>query len=286
MVNIKILVATHKEFKFPENDIYLPIQVGRKLSDLKLDIQGDDDGENISHKNANYCELTAIYWAWKNLKTDIIGLCHYRRYFNFNDLNIKIVRTKHITLDELELVEVKKELIEGLMSKYDIIVSKPVVYPYSLSVDYKVAHISEDFEILSSVIKQKFKDYFTTWERVAKYSNKLHPYNMFICNSKLFNQYVEWLFSILFEVEKKVKISSYEYQSRIFGFMSERLMELYIQHNNLKIKEISIYFIGTEKPSVAHNRILTLLRNLRNSIIFKMLNARFILQKMMWNFRY
>ena len=45
----------------------------------------DDEGENISDKNPMYCELTAQYWAWKNLDADYYGFCHYRRYFNFSD---------------------------------------------------------------------------------------------------------------------------------------------------------------------------------------------------------
>ena len=79
-MNIKILVATHKQYWMPEDSVYLPIHVGRKD---KSDIGyiGDHTGDNISSKNANYCELTGLYWAWKNLDADYIGLVHYRRYF-------------------------------------------------------------------------------------------------------------------------------------------------------------------------------------------------------------
>ena len=66
------------------NDVYMPLQVGKALSDVDLGVQGDDEGDNISTKNPNYCELTGLYWAWKNLKdADYIGLAHYRRYFDF-----------------------------------------------------------------------------------------------------------------------------------------------------------------------------------------------------------
>ena len=79
-MDIKILVATHKPYWMPEDKVYVPIHMG---SEGKTDIGfiGDNTGENISNKNANYCELTGLYWAWKNLQADYIGLCHYRRYF-------------------------------------------------------------------------------------------------------------------------------------------------------------------------------------------------------------
>lgn len=81
-MNLKILVVTHKSYWMPDENIYLPIFVGTNKSDRNF--LRDNEGDNISYKNKNYCELTAIYWAWKNLKLDkydYIGLCHYRRYF-------------------------------------------------------------------------------------------------------------------------------------------------------------------------------------------------------------
>ena len=81
-MDIKILVATHKDYFMPHDDgLYLPIKVGNALSRLEGRFQGDDTGENISEKNPYYCELTALYWGWKNLNSDYIGLVHYRRHF-------------------------------------------------------------------------------------------------------------------------------------------------------------------------------------------------------------
>ena len=81
-MNINILVVTHKPHWMPKDKIYLPILVGN--SSIKEKYLRDNTGENISSKNKNYCELTAMYWAWKNLQSDYIGLCHYRRYFMIN----------------------------------------------------------------------------------------------------------------------------------------------------------------------------------------------------------
>ena len=80
MKDIKILVATHKKYLMPTDDIYIPIQVGAEGKE-DLGFQKDNEGDNISAKNPFYCELTGMYWAWKNLNADYIGLVHYRRHF-------------------------------------------------------------------------------------------------------------------------------------------------------------------------------------------------------------
>ncbi len=86
MKNIKIIVCCHKKDVMAKEKPYMPIHVGKALSDVELGIQSDAEGENISTKNRSYCELTGMYWAWKNLKNvDIIGLNHYRRYFDFHN---------------------------------------------------------------------------------------------------------------------------------------------------------------------------------------------------------
>ena len=80
-MDIKVIVAAHKPYRMPQDSMYLPLHVGRALTDQDLGWQGDNTGDNISLKNPYYCELTGLYWAWKNLKADAIGLVHYRRFF-------------------------------------------------------------------------------------------------------------------------------------------------------------------------------------------------------------
>ena len=113
---IKILICCHKKCELPKDDIFLPIQVGAAISDVDLDMQRDDSingkiCDNISEKNKNYCELTAMYWAWKNIKEiypniDYIGLNHYRRYFDFK----KIAPKRHSSFW-------KKTILDYLITK-------------------------------------------------------------------------------------------------------------------------------------------------------------------------
>ena len=87
-MDIKILVASHKKAEMPEDGIYLPVHVGRALHpDREFGYQSDAEGDNISIKNPYYCELTALYWAWKNLKADYVGLAHYRRHFSLKTVH-------------------------------------------------------------------------------------------------------------------------------------------------------------------------------------------------------
>lgn len=112
-MDIKILVAAHKPYWMPDDDVYLPIQVGAAGKE-SLGWQRDDEGDNISAKNPNYCELTALYWAWKNLKADYIGLCHYRRYFIHRSLTARIRPRKNRIYH--------RKNYEKLLQKYDAII--------------------------------------------------------------------------------------------------------------------------------------------------------------------
>lgn len=131
MQNIKILVATHKKYKMPaDTSVYLPIHVGCEGKE-DLGFQGDNSGENISDLNPYYCELTGLFWAWKNLDCDYLGLVHYRRYFTkmtkkYNEsINIDDVILNRYEIEELlENSEVivpkrRKYYIETLYSHYD-----------------------------------------------------------------------------------------------------------------------------------------------------------------------
>lgn len=87
MSKLKIFIANHKENNYiPECDFIQPVQVGAAFSKKQFDgMDKDNTGINISEKNPMYCELTAQYWAWKNIDVEYYGFFHYRRYLSFND---------------------------------------------------------------------------------------------------------------------------------------------------------------------------------------------------------
>lgn len=108
-MHIKILIATHKQCKLPKDKLYLPVRVGSALSNNDFKYQRDNIGNNISNKNPYFCELTALYWGWKNLNSDYIGLVHYRRYLGLKKKKEKINGV------------LTSEQAEKLCEKYDII---------------------------------------------------------------------------------------------------------------------------------------------------------------------
>ncbi len=239
MKSIKIIIATHKKYWMPDDDIYLPLHVG---AEGKIDMNGkpldlgyvkDNSGDNISLKNPYYCELTGLYWAWKNLDCEYLGLAHYRRHFTTkNKLQIKLAGKKECVLNREEL--------EKLLQKNDVLVPKVRhYYIESLYSHYAHTHYEEHLIETRQIIQEKYSDYLTSFDKVMnqKYGCM---FNMFIMKKELANQYCEWLFSILDELESKIDYTKYDaFQARLFGRVSELLFNVWLDKENIKIKQLN-----------------------------------------------
>jgi hypothetical protein len=245
---IKIVVCSHKkDCDYVKNDnVYMPVQGGKAISDIDTGFQGDDTGENISAKNLNYCELTVLYWAWKNLKNvDYIGLNHYRRYFLFSR-HIKALKICPLNV----FLKMKKTTfnLESHLGKYDIILARPLIRPYSLSIDYSSYLNSEDYRLLKRIINDIFPEYSDSFCYIMEYNNRLSQYNMFITKWEIFDDYCKWLFAVLWEVEKQIYSAS---QARIYGYMSEYLLGVYVHKNKLKAKYYPVIKITNDEREVS-----------------------------------
>ena len=242
MSNIKIFICAHKEVPLPKHPYFLPIQAGAALRDHIDGYQPDDEGDNISLKNPHFCELTCHYWAWKNLKNvDIIGLNHYRRYFDFTRTWPQFSADKHfISTNTFLKQEYKFPNLEKLLSKYDMILPVARHWRVSNTNQYGDYHIAKDWEMLRQIIKERSPQYIPAFEKTMDHSNKAVGYNMFITHWKHFEAYSEWLFDILFEVERRVPPIDDPIQSRIYGYMSERLINVFCEHYHLHIKHIPL----------------------------------------------
>lgn len=233
MKNISIYIMAHKKFDEPENTIYKPLQVGSALHD-KIGYLSDDSGENISSKNPNYSELTGLYWMWKNdNQSDVMGLCHYRRYFLDSDGKV-----------------LGAEQINDILSSYDVIASERLVCKeMNVRGSYIDKHHEQDLTLTRAAIEKLCPAYLKDYDAVMN-GRETYFGNLMIAGSAVVKAYASWLFNIFFEVEKQIDISSYDdYDKRVYGFIAERLLMVWLRHNRMTVYECKVGLIGEKSES-------------------------------------
>lgn len=273
-MNVKILVCCHKLDIWASDSPYVPIHVGKELHpELDLKIQEDNAGDSISNKNDSYCELTGMYWAWKYLKNvDVIGLCHYRRYFDFHKQCKWPYPITSFTTSQFKLLDfsIPQSVVDRIL-KGGIVVPRSVIYPIPLFYDYASCHIGSDMRIIQQIIEEKGDAKFiNAFEDVMFRNNKLIHYNMFIMKWDDFNNYCNWLFPILKEAEKRIDISHYNViQKRIWGYMAERLMNVWLYAEKKNLLFYPVIWINNNSSNM-ETRIKYLCRTLRYNLINKL----------------
>lgn len=227
-MSIKIFTITHKPFTPPPDSMYVPLHVGRACSGKDLGFLSDDIGDSISELNPYFCELTGIYWIWKNVHdTDYIGICHYRRY---------LVNVENLLFTKSE--------IKNYLGTCDMLTTKLLTLPGSYYDGFSANHHIKDLHTLEQVIKERCPQYLNTFHQFV---HSPHTYfgNIFITSKRLFDSYCEWLFDILFEVYKRTDFSGYNgYQKRLMGFLSELLQTVWIHYNHISVQEFMVGMIG------------------------------------------
>lgn len=245
--NVQIIIATHKKHRMPDDKMYLPLHVGAwgkkdaDGNDLNLGYRKDDTGDNISNLNASFCELTGLYWAWKNLDVDYIGLVHYRRHFGKKAGSEPwkyVLRYKDIEpyLGRIKLFLPRKRwyIIETLYSHYEH------------------THYSNQLDETRKIIQAKYPKYLDSYDRVINHRYG-YMFNMMIMEKKLLNEYCTWLFDILFELKQKIEMPELSaYQGRFYGRVSEIIFNVWIDYSlkagrikRVEIKELP--YIHMEK---------------------------------------
>ncbi len=241
-MRINIIVATHKKYNMPQDDVYLPVHVGAKGKE-SIGYTSDDTGENISEKNPYYCELTGLYWAWKNLECDVIGLSHYRRHFTLQAKHA--IKAAGKTQEGKQACVLSGKEISQLMEIYDIIVpSKRKYYIETLYSHYSNTHYSEHLDMVRNIIETMSPQYLKAYDETMKQKSG-YMFNMYIMKKALSDEYCNWLFPILFELEKKIgnpELSTF--QNRLYGRVSELLFNVWLKQNqeekNYRIKEVKL----------------------------------------------
>ena len=206
--------------------------------------------DNIHEKNKSYCELTGIYAIYKNKKDAYIAIEHYRRAW----------------LDEYGKLLSEKQIAK-LLKKYDVVIPFSGHISSSVFDQYIQSHDINDYYVLREVIREFFPKDFECFRKVWG-QNKLTFYNMFIMRKDLFDSYCSWLFEVLNHVEQRIDLTGRGvYQTRVFGFMAERLLLVWLNKNvsKKKICERQVAFISSD-GTYRRNSIKTLLRTMKHNL--------------------
>ncbi len=226
-----VVIAAHKPCRLPEDPLSLPVQAGAALRE-PFGLQGDNTGENISEKNGTYCELTVLYWAWKNLDSDYIGLAHYRRHFRGKKREPLSLREAEALLAQSPVLLPKKRryVIESLYSHY--------------------AHTLEvgPLEETGRILQEKWPAYVPEFEKLKQRTGG-HMFNMLVMRRDLLDAYCTWLFAVLAELEARVDTETMTaFHARFPGRISELLLDVWLNTNGQTYREVP--FLYTEKVSL------------------------------------
>lgn len=292
---IKILVCCHKPCELPQDKVFLPIHVGAAISNTELGIQRDDQlngafCDNISDKNRSFCELTAIYWAWKNIKKiypdlQYIGLNHYRRFFSFNE---KRVTGSGIPKDvkTIQQYKINETKLESALSSNKVITTPKAFLKTSVASSYEHCHNSSDLRIIHDIVRDDYPEFLNAFNNVFLGSNYFYDCNMFIMKWSEFEAYCEWIFGILFKAEKLIDISNYDtYQKRIYGFLAERLWTVWVEKKQYSLENLN-YYIFTDDPRKIDDSFIKRLKfrkmRLKDDFVFNLSKVRGDKQERYW----
>lgn len=230
---ICIAVAAHKPYQMPQEPIYMPVQVGKSLHpDVDLGFAADNLGDNISNRNGEFSELTAVYWLWKNVNAPYKGIVHYRRHFKSPG--------RHSS-NRFDLIA-STEDIQSALSKSDIILPKQRNY-YIETIYSHYAHTfpGEQLDELRQVLLDMKPGYVDAFDKLMS-GKKAHMFNMFVMSEEKFDEYCAWLFPILFELTKRIDPQKYNdaFQARYPGRVSERLLDVWINTNGYEYVELPV----------------------------------------------
>ena len=236
---ITIIIAAHKKYQMPTDEMYLPVHVGAKgkesIEDSGRIYQRDDEGENISELNPYFCELTGLYWAWKNLKADYVGLAHYRRHFSLHPHDN----------DKWGAVLKRSEIEQDLGKVRVFVPKKRWYYIETLYSHYAHTHYASQLDETRKIISERYPEYMDSFDKAVK-QRWGYMFNMMIMERGLLNDYCSWLFDILFELRNRIGKEAEEnldkFQGRFYGRISEIIFNVWLleQIRSGKVKSSEI----------------------------------------------
>ena len=214
----------------PDSALYLPLQIGA-VGQADLGLVRDDTGDNLSALNPYYSELTGLYWAWRNLDADYLGLVHYRRYFA-GQQNFVANGKRHKILSA--------DQVAKLLTTVDVILPRPRYYGESLYRHYGHTTYLEPLRITGEIIREKYPAYAAEFEQL-KHRRRAHMLNMFVMKKELLDEYCTWLFDVLGELQQRIDVKQYNaFHSRLFGRIGELLLDVWLRTKKIKYRAVKV----------------------------------------------
>ena len=217
-----VYIAVHKPTSLASVKGYVPLQVGAAIHP-RLPYEGDDTGHHISQKNPHYCELTGLFWIWHNVRDSYKGLVHYRRYFTYRG---------HLLTEEETL---------RLLARYDVLLPRREPLRQCAWQEFCLySGYERDLRLTRAAVGMVSAAMLPAFDRVMA-GHHLHLYNMLVAPAVEFDAYCRWLFAVLTQVEQGVDMTDYTpYQQRLYGFLGERLLNVWVAHRQLKVCELTV----------------------------------------------
>lgn len=214
--------------------MYIPMQVGAAIQESIPGFQQDDVGDNISAKNPRYCELTALYGAWRNVDADYIGLAHYRRHFAGSG------ERGVLTSDEaIELVAHNPVILPKKRHYYIETVGDHYAHTFDAS---HIDVLRDSLTRLSPATLPAFEKHMS--------SRSAHIWNMCIMRKDIFDAWCSWLFKILDDSEHSINFDGMTpFEERVIGRLSERLLDPWLVTEGIAYSEVPVR--GTERTNWA-----------------------------------
>lgn len=285
--DIKIFVSHRidQDSEIVNNPLYINVRCGAIFDERKnCKTLGDNTGDNISEKRLYIGESTVEYWAWKNIKAEYYGLCHYRRYLSFSDTWYPTSSEGFITLDKLSRHEEEKygllnaNKMEQIIRKYDMLIAEPSLVMRRRPIHHKHETVMELWNAWPSLIDIRYIDLMLELidkmrpqysDAAREYLNGLYHrgYQCYIMKRELFEELCDFKYPIMFEAERRFDSTPFdktykrEQHIRTVGFIGEVLYGIFIQYQitkgNVKYKELqTLFIVHPQKGSKSDTKVL------------------------------
>lgn len=195
------------------------LQAGAGLASMRTAEYADNTGKNISIKNGNYCELSALYWIWQNVleadgKADgYYGMFQYRRLLDIEEEDIRQI----------------------LENDVDVVLPFPTVHEPDIR-EHHGRYIKEkDWEAMLRALGELQPEYAEAFKSLSR-QPYLYNYNILVAKKAVLRDYCAWLFPILERTEELSNPKGWEREDRYIGYLGESLLTLYFMYHGDRLR--------------------------------------------------